>query len=368
MRVLALNWRDLKHPEAGGAEVHLQEILRRWAAGGDEVTLLSSGFPGGAPEDLQDGVRVLRAGDWWNANLALARLGRRELARGRYDLVVDDVNKIPFFAPGWTRLPVLAVVPHLFGTTVFQEAAAPMALYVWAYERFIPAVYRRARLLAISESTREDLVARGLARDRIEVVYCGMDHGLYAPGGERDPEPLVVFLGRLRRYKGVQHLLGALPRLWRQVPAARVVIVGDGPHRAALEAQAARLGSPNVSFTGSIPMAEKVRWLRRAWVTVNPSPKEGWGLTVIEANACGTPSVSSRSPGLRESVRDGETGLLVDHGDSAGLAEALARVLGDRELRERLGCAAVRWAGTFTWDRCAQEARQVAVRAAEEGA
>ncbi|MBI5837423.1 MAG: glycosyltransferase family 4 protein [Candidatus Eisenbacteria bacterium] len=362
MKVLAVNWRDLEHPEAGGAEVHLQEILRRWAEGGDQVTLLASAFPGGAPETVQDGVRVLRAGDWWNANFALARLGRAELARGGYDLVVEDINKIPFFAPRWSRVPVLAVVPHLFGTTVFQEAAAPMALYVWAYENFIPGVYRGSRFMAISESTRDDLVARGVERERIDVVYCGMDHARYVPGGAREAEPLVVFLGRLRRYKGVQHLLRALPRLWEKVPAARVVIVGDGPYRAALEKEAAKLGSDRVSFTGNIPGSEKVRWLQRAWVTVNPSPKEGWGLTVIEANACGTPSVSSRSPGLRESVRDGETGLLVEHGDPAALAGALARVLGDAPLRVNLARQAVEWAATFTWERCAREAREVACR------
>ena len=103
-------------------------------------------------------------------------------------------------------------------------------------------------------------------------------------------------------------------------------------------------------------------------MTVNPSPKEGWGLTVIEANACGTPSVSSRSPGLRESVRDGETGLLVEHGSPAALAEGLVRVLGDAPLRGRLGRAATEWARTFTWERCAREAREVAQRCIREGA
>ncbi len=367
MRVLALNWRDMAHPEAGGAEVHLHEILRRWVAGGDEVTLLASSFPGATPEAEHDGVRILRRGDWWNANFALAGLAKEELQRRPYDLVVEDINKIPFFAPRFTRLPVLAIVPHLFGTTVFQETAAPMALYVLAWEWLIPSVYRRARFLAISESTRDDLAARGVARERVDVVYCGMDHSRYGvEGAPKEATPLVVYLGRLRKYKGVQLLLEALPRLWPSVPEARVVIVGDGPFRGELERQAQALDRSRVTFTGAIPGTEKVRWLQRAWVTVNPSPKEGWGLTVIEANACGTPSVSSRSPGLRESVRDGETGLLVPHGDPAALAEGVRRVLTDRPLRERLSAAALRWSAGFTWERCAAEAREVAVRAMQE--
>lgn len=368
MKVLALNWRDLSHPEAGGAEVHLHEILSHWVKSGDVVTLAASSFPGASAEDSLGGVRILRRGDWWNANFEVAALARQELARGGYDLVVEDINKIPFLAPRWTKLPVLAMVPHLFGATVFQETAAPMAMYVVAWEGLIPGTYRRSRFLAISESTRDDLVARGVSRDRIDVVYCGMDHTRYQVGGRRDEKPLIVFLGRLRKYKGVQVLLEAMPAVWEKIPEAQVVVVGDGPFRGELERLARRLGQGRITLTGGIPAAEKVSWLQRAWVTVNPSPKEGWGLTVIEANACGTPSVSSRSPGLRESVRDGETGLLVEHGSPAALAEGLVRVLGDAPLRERLGRAATEWARTFTWERCAREAREVAERCIREGA
>lgn len=362
MKVLALNWRDLAHPEAGGAEVHLLEILTRWVKGGDEVTLLASSFPGAAAEDSYEGVRILRRGEWWNANFALAGLAKQELKRRSYDLVVEDINKIPFLAPSWTRLPVLAIVPHLFGTTVFQETAAPMAMYVVAWEGLIPSVYKRSRFLAISGTTRDDLVARGVNPAKVDVVYCGMDHGRYSAGGSKEAGPLIVFLGRLRRYKGVQTLVQAMPEVWASVPGARVVVIGDGPYKGELERQARALGSSNITFTGAIPASEKVDWLRRAWVTVNPSPKEGWGLTVIEANACGTPSVSSNSPGLRESVRDRETGLLVEHGSSGALAAGLIRMLTDAPLRESMSRAAVEWAGTFTWERCAREARESALR------
>jgi glycosyltransferase involved in cell wall biosynthesis len=368
VNVLALNWRDPGHPEAGGAEVHLFEILRRWVARGTRVTYLASGFDGGAPEAERDGVRILRRGTWWNGNWAAMRAVRGELKREAFDLVVEDLNKLPYFSPLFTRVPVLVVVPHLFGTTVFAEASLPIATAVWAHERLVPFVYRDCPFLAISESTRDDLVARGLAGHRIAVSHCGLDHSTFRPGGAKTAEPSVLFVGRLRRYKGVDVLLYAFRRLRERLPAARLTILGDGPHRATLEALAGSLGlGESVRFTGFVPSREKVRAMQSAWVSAFPSPKEGWGLTVIESNACGTPVVASRSPGLVDSVRDHVSGLLVAHGDAAALAGTLERVLTDEPLRARLGAGGVEWASRFTWERAAGEAWAVAEAAARRG-
>ena len=361
MRILALNWRDPRHIEAGGAEVHLWEILTRWLPRGAEITYLASSLPGMAPEETLDGIRILRRGTWWNGNWAAAACVRRELAGERFDLVIEDLNKLPYYSPLWAPAPVLVIVPHLFGTTVFAEASWPVAVGVWAHELLVPAVYRGRPFLAISESTRHDLVARGLDRAQIAVSHCGLDHGRYRPGPEKTPHPSVLFVGRLRRYKGVDTLLEAFRRLRPDLPAARLTVLGDGPHRRVLEEKARRLGLGDaVEFTGFVPLEEKVRRLASAWVSALPSPKEGWGLTVVESNACGTPVVASRSPGLVDSVRDGESGLLVPHGDAGALARTLAVVLDDAALRERLRAGGLAWAARFTWERCSDEAWTVA--------
>ena len=362
MNVLALNWRDPRHPEAGGAEVHLYEILSRWVRRGARVTVVASGFPGAAPEDHQDGMRILRRGSWWNGNWAAARSVTSELQGERFDLVVEDLNKLPYFSPLYAKAPVLVIVPHLFGTTAFAEASWPVACAVWAHERLIPAIYRACPFLAISESTRQDLVSRGVAREKIAVSVCGLDHERYQPGGEKTPYPSVLYVGRLRRYKGVDALLDAFVHVRARLPEARLTVLGDGPHRAALEGRARALGlADSVTFTGFVPAAEKVRRIQSSWVSALPSPKEGWGLTVVESNACGTPVVASRSPGLVDSVVDGESGLLVPHGDARALADALLSILSDQELRQRLSRGGLGWAQRFTWDRCADEAWQVAV-------
>ena len=190
---------------------------------------------------------------------------------------------------------------------------------------------------------------------RITVVHCGMDHTAYpaAEAAEKSVHPSVVFVGRLRRYKGLDWLIRTFPRVLSRVPGARLTVIGDGPDRERLNATvtgSAALGA--VEFLGFLPRAEKARWLRSAWVVVQPSPKEGWGLTVIEAGASGSAVVAADSPGLRDSVRRDETGLLVPFGNDAAMADALVRVLTDAALRRKLSEAGVAWARRFQWPDC----------------
>jgi len=354
--VLAVNFRDPAHPEAGGAEQHLAEILLEAVRRGHRVTWLATAFPGAAPEAHDRGMRIVRRGAWWNFNLVVPGVLRREFSSPRPDLVIEDINKVPCLTPWWTRSPVAVIIPHLFGFTAFREASLPVALYVMLLEALIPSVYARSRFVVISESTRDDLVHRGVPRERIAVVHCGLDHEVHRPdpATPKSARPTLVFVGRLRRYKGLDWVIRALPAVRARVPDARLQVIGDGPHRAHLERQARAAGvSGAVDFLGFRPLTEKVRCVREAWALVQPSPKEGWGLTVVEAGACGTAVVAADSPGLRDSVRRGETGLLVPFGDEAALADALARVLEDRALRERLADAGVEWAARFHWPECA---------------
>jgi glycosyltransferase involved in cell wall biosynthesis len=354
--LLAINFRDPAHPEAGGAELHLEHVLLAALRHGWRVTWLASSFPGAPTEAGHRGMRIVRRGSWWNFNLLVPGILRREFSGANLpDRVVEDINKAPCLTPWFTRAPVSVVIPHLFGTTVFREANPLVGAYVLALEALVPAAYRGCRFVVISESTRDDLVARGVPAARVSVVHCGLDHERYHPdpAATRAAAPTLVFVGRLRRYKGVDWLLRALPAVRARVPGATLEVIGDGPHAGALAAEARRLGLGDaVRFLGHLPAADKVARLRAAWAVVQPSPKEGWGLTVVEASACGTPVVASDAPGLRDSVRRGETGLLVPYGDTRALADALARVLSDPALRERLGRAGIAWASRFRWPEC----------------
>lgn len=358
LRILLINWQDRENPQAGGAEVHLHEIFGRLAERGHDVRAVVGGWGAAPRRTTLDGIDIRRVGGRQTFPLHVVRAVRDALRQRPADVVVEDINKIPLYTPAWLDVPIVALVPHLFGTTAFAEAAWPMAAAVWTAERAIPRVYRRTPFHAISEGTADDLVARGIERERITVIHPGIDHGTFAPAppAERDERPTLLYVGRLKRYKGIDVLFEALARLAMDGHDIHLCVAGRGDDRSRLERVAADLGmAERVRFLGYLSEAEKVRRLQRAWVAVYPSPKEGWGITNVEAAACGTPVVASDSPGLRESVLHGETGFLVPHGDSAAWAAALGSLVGDPGLRARLGRGAIAHAARFSWDRAADE-------------
>ncbi|HEX5004807.1 MAG TPA: glycosyltransferase family 4 protein [Gemmatimonadales bacterium] len=356
MKLLVVNWLDRLNPQAGGAEIHLFEIFRRIAARGHEVRLVCSGWPGAPPSEVVDGIDVTRVSGRHGFALAGRGAVRRALARSAPDVLVEDINKLPLFLAASTDRPICVLVPHLFGTTAFQEAPWPMAAAVWLSERPIPWAYRRADFQAISESTRDDLVARGVPADRIRVIHPGVDPVEFAPDPAvpRTSPPSFLYVGRLKRYKGVDVAIRALAAARQVRPDLSLDIAGTGDDRPRLEAVARELGQAGaVRFHGFVPEARKLALLRSTWGNLFPSPKEGWGITVVEAAACGTPSIASDSPGLRDSVRAGVTGYLVPHGDPAALAAGMLEFAADRGLVDRLGQAGRRFAESLTWDRTA---------------
>lgn len=362
MNLLLVNWQDLENPQAGGAEIHLFEIFSRLAARGHRVRLVCSGWaardgrPAGAPRAEVQGIDVHRVGGRHTFALRGRGAVRRELAAERPDVVVEDVNKLPLYLAGLTDRPFCVIVPHLFGLSAFEEAPWPMAATVWLAERPLAAAYRRAGFHAISESTRDDLVGRGVRPERIRVIHPGVDSVHYAPdpAEPRAPHPRFLYVGRLKRYKGVSVAIRALALARRTRPDLRLDVAGSGDYAAALRQLVTELGQEEaVRFHGFVTEAEKVRLLRTTWANVFPSPKEGWGITIVEAAACGTPSLASDSPGLRDSVRHGRTGYLVPHGDAAALADRMLELAADPALVERLGAAARLHATGLTWEAAA---------------
>jgi glycosyltransferase involved in cell wall biosynthesis len=357
VRILLVNWNDRENPQAGGAEIHLHELFGRIVRWGHQVDLIASGWRGAAPRGVVDGMHVTRIGGRHTFALRARGAVRQALREGAYDVVVEDVNKIPLYLPTLTALPLVAIVPHLFGTTAFTEASVPLATIVWASELLIPRAYRRAAFHAISASTRDDLVRRGVPRERIEVIHPGVDSRLYRPdpATPRAARPTFLYLGRLKRYKGVEYAVRAVAAARLASPEITLDICGQGDDRTRLEGLVGTLGLRDVvRFLGFVPEEEKRRLLRRAWAVVFPSPKEGWGISNVEAAACGTPALASDSPGLRESVQHGVTGYLVPHGDWRALADRMVALASDPALVERLGRGARAFAEGLSWEAAAQ--------------
>lgn len=358
MKILALNWLDLKNPQGGGAEVHLQEILKRIARMGHQITLLCSSFPGARETEEYDGIRIIRKGSRYNFNWVTPFAFKSLLKEQRWDIVIEDINKIPFYTPLYHRLPLLVVIPHLFSDSVFKEINFVLGLYIYLSEKPLPSVYKGFKFMVISESTKDDLVKRGIPKDDIFVIKCGIDHALYRvdPQVEKDPTPTVIYLGRLKKYKSIDHLLTGFSLMLDKIPEARLIIVGDGDYKGVLMDFAKKLNlEDRVEFTGYVDKCEKVKRLQKAWVAVYPSLKEGWGLTNIEANACGTPVIASNVPGLKDSVVDGKTGLLFEYGNVHQLSQCMTKILSDKNYRENLIRGGLTWAKNFSWDEAAKK-------------
>jgi glycosyltransferase involved in cell wall biosynthesis len=301
-----------------------------------------------------DGIDVHRVGSRHSYPFLAHRYYARNLESRKYDVVIEDMNKAPLYTPLWKTPRLVGLVHHLFGSTAFRETAAPLAAALWLSERPIGFLYRNVPFEAVSESTALDLVHRGIPRDHIRVIYNGVDTDYLTPDPSlRSRTPLFIYIGRLKRYKGVDVVIRAFAQLADQT--ASLEIAGTGDYRPSLEQLTRELGiESRVRFLGFIPEAAKVTLLRRAWAAMLASPKEGWGISNMEAAACGTPVIASDSPGIRESVVANETGFLVPHGDLAAMADAMGKLAQSPSLVEMLGAAGRSFAEQFGWDRSAE--------------
>ncbi len=355
LSIAILNWRDSCNPGAGGAERYTREVATRWAARGHEVTLVTSAFEGGQAEEVQEGVRIIRGG----GPIGVYRFAKRTYVRRlgkECDVLIDEINTRPFRALTYASE----------GTRVFAFIHQ-LAREYWTYETPFPAstigrylledywlrLYRDVPTVTVSASTRADLTAIGFREVHI------VPNGLSVPPSlsplEKEAAPTLIYLSRFKRVKLPDHALRAFSLVRERLPSCRLWMVGDGY----LQARLARRAPPGVEFFGRVSEKDKFDLLRRAHVLICPAVREGWGQTVLEAGACGTPAVGYDVPGLRDSILQGKTGLRTRFGDPRELARAVISLLEDDTARQRMAEAASAFAQTFNWDTTADQFMRV---------
>jgi len=354
MNILIFNWRDLTHPWSGGAEVFLHEVARRWVRLGHHVTWFCGRHASQPTSEQIEGIQIIRRGGIFSVYLHAACHYLSRL-RHTFDAILDSANGVPFFTPMFSDTPSILMVHHIHREVFFRELPWHLAHLGNALERYLmPLIYRRTPVVTVSESSRRALIEIGVSPAQISLLYNAVDHADYHPGPKSD-KPLMLYLGRLRHYKSVDVAIRALPEVLCGLPSLQFSIVGSGLAEDSLRSLARDLGvMDHIEFHGYVPEAEKIRLLQRANVVVNTSMKEGWGLSVLEANACGTPVIAANVPGLRDSVRHGRTGLLVPYGDPKALAESLRDLLTDHPKRAQMRQNAMDWAAQFDWDETAR--------------
>ena len=356
LRIAVLTWRDLDHPEAGGAEVFAERTAAVMAERGHQVTLFSSAFAGGAPEVHRHGFRIVRRGGRYSVYPHAMWFMWRH--RREFDVVIDVQNGVPFWSPLVYRRPVVALVHHVHREQWFSFFPRPVADFGWFLEsRIAPFVYRKATYVTVSQSSRRELETVRVPAERVSVIYSGNE----APPRILANEPTldrgyeIVALGRLVPHKRVELAIDAVAALRQRFPEISLTVIGGGDWMGRLVAHAAERGvADRVKFAGFVDDETKHKSLEQAAVMAMPSMKEGWGLTIVEAGYHGVPAVAFRyAGGTQESILEGETGLLVD--SDAEFIDAIGHLLGHQAERTKLGIHAREFALQFNWERTGTE-------------
>jgi len=360
MKILIFNWRDIKNPTAGGAEVITHENAKRWLKAGHKVTLFTSAFSRGKKKEKIDGIEIIRAGNRYTVYWHAFRYYRKYF-RGNFDLVIDEINSIPFFTPLYIREPKVALIFQLTSKIYFQELPKFLAFPLYLLEPMLFRIYRRGLTVVLSSSIKKELVEHGFSSHKIDVVSPGVDHENLSPG-EKTNFPTILYFNRLARYKNVDDLIKAFKLLKEEISTSRLLIVGcrNGKYERELRKLATKLNlNEDIRFYPFLTGEKKKKMLQSSWIHVLPSTKEGWGISVIEAAACGTPTIGYDVCGLRDSVKNGETGLLVPYGKIEDLAEAIKKVLSNTNFRRDLSQNSIKYAKEFNWKKSAQMTEKI---------
>lgn len=357
MNILIFNWRDIKHEWAGGSEVYLFELAKRWVKMGHQVTLFCGQDIKEPLPDFEkiDGISVWRRGGKYSLYL-WAFVYYFKKFRKKTDVIVDVQNGIPFFSVLYSRKPKISVAYHVHGRQFFIELPFPVSIVGYFTEKYIfPMFYRWTKIMAISETTKLDLAKLGFPKKNISIVYCGIDGKKNAVNSvKKFSQPTILYLGRIKKYKRVGMLVKIMPEILKIIPHARLLIAGWGTEASAVADLSMRsMMRRKVKIIGPVSEAEKKALLSKSWVFVNPSIGEGWGISVIEANLYGTPAVAYKVTGLSESIKDGKTGYLVE--DEKDLVGKICVILGDEKKRKLMSENAKKWAQTFSWDNAAKQ-------------
>ncbi len=370
MRILFIIFRDQSNPSAVGGDIYLWELARCLSNLGNQVTVLCSSFHGARDMEKVNGVELLRIKGLWSLPFKIGQVYFKKL-KGKFDVVIEEAiggQRFPFFSSLYVKEPLVAVW-HQRNTTIFREQYSfPIATFLSFLEYFQARVYRNRMIITPSKSSKEEVLGLGFKKDRVSVVYDGVGDIFANVPISSKRDSLIVWLGKLRRYKHPDHAILALPQILKASGSdCKLVIAGkisefDKSYIYELRnlCEKIRVAS-NVEFRFNISEAEKLELLRQASVLVQPSPIEGFSIVVIEANRCGTPVVVSDGV-PSDVVRDGHNGIVYSYGDIDALSADVSKLLVDRELWEKMSRLAYLWSQKFTWKSATIELQKVLAR------
>lgn len=356
LRILMFNWRDTKHVWAGGAEVYIHELAKRWVREGNQVTVFCGNDGHHPRHQMLDGVKIVRRGGFYTVYL-WAFLYYVIRFRGMYDVVIESANGVPFFTPLYVNKPIFLLIHHVH-QTVFRENLPFLRsrIAMTIEKKIMPMLYRKRHIVTVSDSSKSDFVRIGLSSpERIQVVRPGINRNDFTLSAKTQ-HPSFLYLGRLKRYKNIDVILRAFAKIAPTHPTARLTIAGEGESMKSLVELSNSLQiNEKVIFKGKVTQKQKSDLLAQSWVSLQPSSFEGWGITVLEANASGTPVIASNVNGLKDSVVHRKTGLLVTVKNVDSFASAMDVMIQEHTFRRVLSRNAYTWAKEFSWEKSAAQ-------------
>jgi glycosyltransferase involved in cell wall biosynthesis/cellulose synthase/poly-beta-1,6-N-acetylglucosamine synthase-like glycosyltransferase/O-antigen/teichoic acid export membrane protein len=354
-RILIFNWRDTRHVWSGGAEVYIHEIAKRLVKKGHKVTVFCGNDGKNPRNEKIDGVQIIRRGGFYTVYL-WASLYYIFRLRDYFDVIIDSENGIPFFTPLYSKKKIFLLIHHVH-QDLFRIKLRPPFSWIGKYleKQVMPMVYRNTEVITVSPSSKSDILDHRITDKDPHVIYNGVDLSVYKPA-KKSAKPLVLYLGRLTPQKSLDVFIKSAQKIIKQVSKVEFVIAGDGKDKGRLIKLTKKLGLLNrIKFLGKVSEKEKLNLYQRAWVFVNPSLIEGWGITTIEANACGTPVVASNVAGLRDAVKNPHSGVLVPYGDIDEFSKNITALIKNNSRREKMNKDSVEWAKKFSWDKSATQ-------------
>jgi glycosyltransferase involved in cell wall biosynthesis len=348
LRLLWFNWRDIKNPDAGGAEVFTHEVARRLAKKGYDVTLFTARFPNSSKREVIDGVKIVRDGGKYTVyNKARHHY---KMQKQDYDIIIDEINTRPFLTPKFVKdKPILAVFHQLASQFWFYETFFPLNYLGYYYlEKKWLSYYRNVPVVTVSNSSKHDLSQMGLKN--IFIVPEGLSVAPLLSVREKGNGPIVVFIGRLKKAKLPDHAIEAFRLIKEEIKDTKMWVIGNGYLRERLQ----NYKVEDTFFYGNVNDDIKYDLLSKAHLVLVPSVREGWGLVVTESNAMGTPAVAYNVPGLRDSIKDGITGILTKDNSPQALSKSALCLLNDRELLYKLSSNALAYSRQFSWENTAR--------------
>ncbi len=366
MNILILNWKDLKHPQVGGAEIIVYELAKRLVSMGHEVTWFCRSFKGGLPEETVEGIRVIRKGNlitmYIYAPIYYWKMERKP------DVVIDMSNTIYWQTPLWAwKSKRIAYLNQLAQDVFYYEYPVLISRFGRFMEKLQYLLYFNTSFVCYAQSTKSDLISMGISSSRIRVFSLGIDHKRYVPG-IKSKTPLFICVNRLVKMKRTDLAIKAMNLLNKIHPEAKLIIVGTGYDRPRLEKlrddldlqTTVTFSDENVWFFNKSQKDKKVQLMQKAWALVFPSVKEGWGMTVTESAACGTLSIVTDVTGLRDSVMKNKTGLIVSSNPTLNeLSKSMERIIVDSEFRNRLSKNAIQYSKNFNWEKSCQQFEKI---------